>query len=142
MKRLAISSAVLAALLAVGCNSEKAKEEKPVAPEAAVEQAQSGDAAATFADERAEQSYAIGAFMGQQITRMTGAYQELGIELDAKLIEKGVMESLGGKSSLDDASIQKTLQTLETERMEATKVLQEKMEAERQAKLGGSKSCR
>ena len=78
MKRLALGTAVLAAMMTVACNQEKAADTAAVE----VKTVQSQTAEMAFTNDRAKQSYAMGAFVGQQMTRMLDAYKELGIELE------------------------------------------------------------
>ncbi|MCM2678393.1 FKBP-type peptidyl-prolyl cis-trans isomerase [Echinimonas agarilytica] len=111
--------------MTVACTEEKAVE---TAAPAATEQAQ--PAVATFANEREKQSYVTGAFMGQQMTRMLEAYKELGIELDAKQIEQGIVDGINNNSQVEEAELQEVLAALESERMEAVQALQAKMEEE------------
>ncbi|MBW8189981.1 FKBP-type peptidyl-prolyl cis-trans isomerase [Neiella marina] len=136
MKRLALGTAVVAAMLAVGCQKDQAT---TPAPEASAEQTQA--AAVAFASDREKQSYATGAFMGQQMIRMLEAYKELGMELDAKLIEQGIVAGLNGSSQIDEAGLQEVLTALEQERMTKVQELQEKAQAERDAELAANKAA-
>ena len=129
MKRLALGTAVLAAMMTVACNQEKAADTAAV--EVKTEQSQTAEMA--FTNDRAKQSYAMGAFVGQQMTRMLDAYKELGIELDQAQVEQGIVASLKGKSGLDEAAIQETLTALEGERNTLSQAAQAK-QAEEQAK--------
>ncbi|GGA64023.1 peptidyl-prolyl cis-trans isomerase [Neiella marina] len=136
MKRLALGTAVVAAMLTVACNAEK---EAPAATEATAEQPVATEV--SFASDREKQSYATGAFMGQQMIRMVDAYKELGIELDAAQLEKGIIAGISGTSQLDEATLQEVLTALESERMTAVQALQAKAQEEQQAKMAEAKAA-
>lgn len=131
MKRLALATAVLAAMVATGCNQEKAAEPTQAAAEQA---APASTEAATFADERQKQAYALGAMFGQQAQGAVSSLQEFGIELDAGQIQKGLTDTLNDAGQLDPAELQTVLQALQQEHMALAQEAQAK-EAELQAQL-------
>lgn len=127
MKRLALGTAVVAAMMTVACNQEKAVE--PAKAEAAAEQA----VEMTFADERQKQSYALGSMFGKQAQGSLKSLKELGIELDAVQFEQGLLETLKDSGKLADADLQATLQVLQQEHTKLSQEAQAKA-AEVQAK--------
>lgn len=138
MKRLALATAVVAAMMTVGCNQEKAAE--PAKPEAA-EQAAPAAEAVTFADDRQKQSYALGAMFGQQAQGALSSLKELGIELDAEQIQKGMLDSLKEASALEPAELQATLQTLQQEHQKLAQEAQAKAAEEQAAKAEETKAA-
>lgn len=134
MKRLALGTAVVAAMMTVACNQDTTAAESAKAETVA---AQANAPAAEFADERQKQAYAMGAFFGQRISETTQSLKDLGIELNSEQLQQGLKDSLNGAAKLEDAELQTTLQTLQQEHM---KLAQEKAAKETEAQKAEGES--
>jgi len=109
MKRVAIGATVLAAMLATGCQQEKAEN-------TAVEQAEKVETTMSLENQTEQQAYSLGLYAGRFIESNLGGYAEAGIELNKELIIKGFNDALGGNAELTDEQIQTALQALDQKR--------------------------
>jgi FKBP-type peptidyl-prolyl cis-trans isomerase FkpA len=83
------------------------------------------DQVAVLDSEIKKQSYGLGASIGLYMEKNLEAQKEMGLTLDKQLIEKGFIDSLAGKSLLQDQEIQSLLTKLDETMKEKQQVLAE-----------------
>lgn len=136
MKYLALSALALSLCMVTACNESKAKDvaseaesqvaEKDVGPEK-INATITKDS--PFEDRA---SYAFGASIGMYISQVQKNQAEFIGPLDTKLIEKGFLDALNGKSELDEVAVEEALMALNQKAQEA---MLAKAQAEAKANL-------
>ncbi|MBY6107064.1 FKBP-type peptidyl-prolyl cis-trans isomerase [Ferrimonas balearica] len=109
-----------AAIALAGCQDDAAKNQTPNAAEAAAPQI-------TLTTEEQKVAYAIGVSMAQYIGGSLDQQQELGVNLDRKLVLAGVTDGLDNNSQLTDEQMQEVLMAFE---QKVTELANAKREAE------------
>lgn len=123
MKRVALGATILAAMLATGCQQEKA-----VATEETAEQ--KVETKMNLENQTEQQAYSLGLYAGRFIQSNLGSYAEAGVKLDDALIIKGFQDAMADNAALTDEQIQTALQALDQTRNEWAEANREKMVAE------------
>ena len=125
MKFLLKPAALAVATVALmGCQQEAAKKEETVV------------AAPVLDTQEQKQAYALGASVGNYLSRNLEAQEEFGIKLDKEILVQGFMESIEGKSSIEKEEIQSLLMALDASVKEKQ---QAKLKADAEASLAEGK---
>lgn len=132
MKRVALGATILAAMLATGCQQEKAET-------STAEPAEKVETKMSLENQTEQQAYSLGLYAGRFIESNLAGYAEAGITLDKALIMKGFTDAMGDKAELTDEQIQTALQALDQQRNawaeENAKKMGEKIASESKAFL-------
>ena len=111
IKALKLSAVAAAVALMSACGNAEPEQVKPV----------------TEAD---KQSYALGASMGRYLSDNLKQNQEIGVELDQKMILGGIQDALANTLQLNEEEVQTVMQQLEAKTREARVAHQEKLAEE------------
>ncbi|WP_416306829.1 FKBP-type peptidyl-prolyl cis-trans isomerase [Neptunicella sp. SCSIO 80796] len=109
MKYTSVALLLLSSLGLVACQQEKPAEDKD---QVKIEQTQ--DAAAELKTDAEKQAYALGASLGQYLNQQLTIQEETGVELDRKLVIKGIIAAAEDKSVLSSEQVQEQITALRT----------------------------
>ena len=131
-KSLVLSAIALSVLMVSSCNDDKANAaDVETVTDTEVNEALSATLTKNSPFE-ARASYAFGASIGMYISQVQKNQAEFIGPLDTKLIEKGFLDALNGKSELDEAAVEEALMALNQKAQEA---MLAKAQAEAKANL-------
>jgi FKBP-type peptidyl-prolyl cis-trans isomerase FkpA len=127
MKKITMACAVAAALALTACGPEK-KAAEPAKEEAKpAEQAVAKTGLDQFETDIQKQSYSFGVRVGSDISKYIEKSQEIGVNVDADLIQKGFVAGLAGNGGIEPEQMQELLQKLQQAQQAAhTKQQEEK----------------
>ncbi len=125
MKRLVLGTAVLAALMTVGCNQETKTE-----PTAAEATAKAPAEKVALTTDREKQAYALGVMFAQQAKGTVESLTDMGLPLDESILRKGIQDGLNDTVQLEEPEMKEKLQVLQKEHMELSRAAQEKAKEE------------
>ncbi len=118
-KTLTMSVLAACVMLAVGCG-EKEKQPAPVTDKSSFNE---------------QAAYSVGASVGTYLAKMQEAQKEFIGDLDQKLVIKGFVDAINGKTDLDNKQIESALKSLD-EKLQESMTAKAKQEAEDNLKAG------